>query len=77
MYILWSPEHGQCSVCGQISRLVRRYTTQYWHRIFCQACWNANTDNYHVITFDWNNDENIIFIVSNMPVQPSGMMSVA
>lgn len=39
MEILWQPEPGKCHHCGRKFKLVRRFTTERHHVIFCYSCW--------------------------------------
>jgi predicted amidophosphoribosyltransferase len=40
MDILWQPEKGVCSHCGQKFEKVRRFTSEGHHVIFCWSCWS-------------------------------------
>lgn len=59
MDILWQPESGKCSHCGRKSKMVRRFTYDRRHVIFCFSCWKKAQHGKHeflVNRDEWKDD---------------------
>lgn len=61
MDILWEPEHGTCTECGDSKCLVRRYSSCGRSRTFCFACWSREQNPYVMSSQDWSDDECVTF----------------
>jgi len=52
MDILWDPEIAICTECGN-RRVVRRYTSDNLHRIFCYTCWHKMQKDMELDDSEW------------------------
>ena len=59
MDILWDPERGKCTECGQEAGMVRRYTTDQKHYVFCHNCWNTMVE-LPLGIVEWLEDDQIV-----------------
>ncbi len=61
MDILWEPERGACTECGDGECLVRRYSSCGRSRTFCYPCWSREQNPYLMSSRDWSDDECVTF----------------
>lgn len=61
MDILWEPERGDCTECGDEGCLVRRYSSCGRSRTFCYPCWGREQNPYVMSSQDWSDDECVTF----------------
>ena len=61
MDILWEPERGTCTECGDGECLVRRYSSRGRARTFCFPCWSREQNPYVMSSQDWSDDECVTF----------------
>lgn len=64
MHILWNPESGTCSHCGNGFKSVRRFTSDDHHSIFCHSCWKKAQQERREHVMDnreWRDDIAITF----------------
>ncbi len=61
MDILWEPENGKCTECGDPDCLVRRYSSLGRSRTFCYPCWGAHQSPYVMSSHEWADDECVTF----------------
>jgi hypothetical protein len=52
MGILWDPEIAVCTECGA-RHVVRRYTSDGFHRIFCYRCWHKMQNDMELDDSEW------------------------
>lgn len=52
MDILWDPEIAKCTECGR-QHVVRRYTSDGSHRIFCYQCWHRMQKDMKLDSSEW------------------------
>jgi hypothetical protein len=68
MDILWDPERGTCTECGQIAGMVRRFTSGDRHYVFCHACWN-DAVKLPLGIVEWLEDDQIVIEYEDEPSQ--------
>ncbi len=61
MDVLWQPERGDCTECGDKNCLVRKYSSMNRVRSFCFPCWDLNQDPYVMSSQEWEDDECVTF----------------
>jgi len=65
MEILWEPEIGACTECGDGECLVRRFSARGTVRSFCFPCWDAAQCPQVMSSRDWKDDERVSFIIES------------
>jgi hypothetical protein len=61
MDILWEPETGTCTECGEGGCTVRRYSSCGRSRTFCFPCWNGAQEPYLMSSAEWTDDDRVTF----------------
>lgn len=69
MDILWEPEVGTCTECGEKACGVRKYSSRGRVRTFCFPCWATNQEPYVMSSLDWRDEERVIFESGDFPAE--------